>query len=367
MGFYLRKSVSFGPFRLNLSRSGLGTSFGVKGARIGVGPRGSYVHMGRGGLYYRQTLTPPSGQGHFGQPPVASPTSQEVQPIVSSPASALADGSAVELLQELNRVQKRRDRFPWLLVGGGLLVFWMAQASAPVWVFAIGVSAVVVLCLWTRNADVVHGTAILNYHLESDASQDFAKMRAAFDHLRACQHIWCIDAAAHNADAKYNAGATTNFRRKEIRPQYTKPPKVQCNLDVPMLQAGKTSLFFFPDRLLVYDSTGVGTVSYHAFEMDATQTRFVENEAVPRDAQKVDSTWQYVNKRGGPDRRFQNNRQFPVVLYSILGLGSSSGLKTVFLCSQANAGANFCATFPKVARAQGTNTSGKSSKLVERT
>ena len=29
MGWYLRKSFSFGPLRLNLSKSGLGYSFGV--------------------------------------------------------------------------------------------------------------------------------------------------------------------------------------------------------------------------------------------------------------------------------------------------------------------------------------------------
>jgi hypothetical protein len=34
MGFYLRKGFNFGPLRLNLSRSGLGTSFGVTGGRI---------------------------------------------------------------------------------------------------------------------------------------------------------------------------------------------------------------------------------------------------------------------------------------------------------------------------------------------
>ena len=56
MGFYIRKAFSFGPLRLNLSRSGLGASFGVPGARIGIGPHGSYIQMGRGGLYYRQTL-----------------------------------------------------------------------------------------------------------------------------------------------------------------------------------------------------------------------------------------------------------------------------------------------------------------------
>ena len=38
MPIYLKKAFSFGPFRLNLSKSGLGLSFGVTGLRIGTGP-----------------------------------------------------------------------------------------------------------------------------------------------------------------------------------------------------------------------------------------------------------------------------------------------------------------------------------------
>lgn len=60
MGLYLRKSVRVGPLRFNLSRSGIGVSAGIPGLRIGFGPRGNYVHAGKGGLYYRTTL--PSGQ-----------------------------------------------------------------------------------------------------------------------------------------------------------------------------------------------------------------------------------------------------------------------------------------------------------------
>lgn len=56
MGWYLRKSVKFGPLRMNFSKSGIGYSIGVKGARIGTGPRGPYVSGGRGGLYFRQSL-----------------------------------------------------------------------------------------------------------------------------------------------------------------------------------------------------------------------------------------------------------------------------------------------------------------------
>lgn len=56
MPFYFRKSVNAGPFRFNFSKGGVGVSVGVKGIRVGSGPRGHYVHAGRGGIYYRSTI-----------------------------------------------------------------------------------------------------------------------------------------------------------------------------------------------------------------------------------------------------------------------------------------------------------------------
>jgi hypothetical protein len=56
MGFFLRKSIKFGPLRINLSKSGLGLSGGIKGARISAGPRGPQLNVGRKGIYYRKQL-----------------------------------------------------------------------------------------------------------------------------------------------------------------------------------------------------------------------------------------------------------------------------------------------------------------------
>lgn len=56
MPFYLRKSLSFGPVRFNLSKSGVGVSAGVTGARVGLNKKGAYFHGGRHGLYYRTKL-----------------------------------------------------------------------------------------------------------------------------------------------------------------------------------------------------------------------------------------------------------------------------------------------------------------------
>ena len=57
MGFYLRKSVSLGGFRFNFSKSGIGLSTGIKGMRVVIGPKGSYVHAGRNGFYYRRNFS----------------------------------------------------------------------------------------------------------------------------------------------------------------------------------------------------------------------------------------------------------------------------------------------------------------------
>ena len=56
MGFYLRKHFNVGPLRINLSKSGVGLSAGVTGARVGLNKRGVYVHGGREGVYYRKQL-----------------------------------------------------------------------------------------------------------------------------------------------------------------------------------------------------------------------------------------------------------------------------------------------------------------------
>lgn len=68
MGFYLRKSFRMGPLRLNVSKSGLGVSAGVRGARIGLTSQGrSYVHAGRYGLYMRQQLGSSARTAHAGR------------------------------------------------------------------------------------------------------------------------------------------------------------------------------------------------------------------------------------------------------------------------------------------------------------
>lgn len=335
MGFYIRKGFNFGPLRLNLSRSGLGASVGVKGARIGIGPRGSYIQMGRGGLYYRQTLSPTS-RTPYSPLPAQPQVGDELKKITSTAAVAMADSSATDLLNELNRVKKRTEMFPIVGVLDLIVICGLGMSGAPWSVVALAFVAATILAVYARNTDVLKGTAILNYALEGDAAQNFERLQEPFRQLATCECVWHINAAGRNADTKRHAGATTNLDRTEMRPRFSCPPRVQCNLKLPTLTAGNTTLYFFPDRLLVYDSGGVGAIAYAELEVQAQASSFVEHGKMPRDSRQVGSTWQYVNKKGGPDRRFSNNRQLPVMQYGVFGFSSKSGLSALFMCSRSD-------------------------------
>lgn len=63
--------------------------------------------------------------------------------------------------------------------------------------------------------------------------------------------------------------------------------------------------------------------------------RFIEEETPPADAAVVDQTWRQVNRKGGPDRRFNNNRKLPIGrLCGKIDLRSSDGVNQRIQCSR---------------------------------
>ena len=73
--------------------------------------------------------------------------------------------------------------------------------------------------------------------------------------------------------------------------------------------------------------------------MYSDTNRFVEDSVPPTDAAQVDYTWQYVNVKGGPDRRFASNRVLPIMLYGQLDITTLHGLYWRIQISRADAAA----------------------------
>jgi hypothetical protein len=265
----------------------------------------------------------------------------------------MTDSSAAELLEELN---SKRRLTPFLPFAVALAVILVLSAVLAVirggswWISALLAVAGVSLPIITSFRDQLRKTVVVFYELEGDAEEGYQRLHDAFDSLTACSRAWHVEAAGSVGQRKYHAGATTAVRRQPITVARRAIPYLKTNVDIPTIPVGKQLLAFMPERLLVVDSTACGAVPYSELLLDVAQTRFVEDGAVAGDAQVVDQTWKYVNKKGGPDRRFKDNRQLPVVLYDELHFSSSSGLNEIIQLSRCDVGAPFKAAVLGLAR-----------------
>lgn len=333
MGFYLRKSVRLGPLRFNLSKSGIGVSAGIRGMRVGTGPRGNYIHIGRGGLYYRTTLPSPGmrkqGKSLPAPPQVSVPptgTHGPMQQISSGGVSRMVDSTSAALIAELERKRKQMQFVPLVVAIAISVLVFLALAAPNAWVLSIVAILAVPAVIFTYYRDLLAKSVVMMYDLDDDAVAAYRKLHDTITRLSHCGGVWHVNARADVYDPKYHAGAGEIVTRKRIAVGEHDPPFVRTNVSITRIPVGQGTLYFFPDVLLFYSSRGIGAIGYDDLQVHYNSTRFIEDGAVPRDATIVDRTWRYVNKRGGPDRRFRDNRELPVCEYESLSLRSSSGL-----------------------------------------
>jgi len=331
MGFYFRKSVKFGGLRINFSKSGAGFSAGVKGFRLGKGPRGNYVHMGTNGIYYRKTLGSKSSR----QPNQQSknPETQQVynfEEIESSDAAELVDASSEELLGEIN--EKNRKIRLWVL--------WTIMSVALTSLSPALILLLVLMPLFVY-IDKKRKTVVLVYDIESENEDKLQNFYDSFSEIMKAAKKWHIPSAASlntSYDRKINAGAGSLVRRSEIRVSFSAPPYFVTNVKVPKIPVGKQILYFFPDKLFIFDKKRVGCVNYKDLKIKYSNIRFIESQRIPPDTRIAGKTWKYVNKSGGPDRRYSDNRELPVVEYSEIHFYSDTGLNEVIQVSKPDIG-----------------------------
>jgi len=335
MGWYLRKSFGLGPLRLNLSKSGIGYSVGVRGARIGVGPRGNYIRLGRGGVYYQKYFSSAGSASANSQAPVVPVVDVSAlgTAITTAHVSELRDSTSESLLSEIQQKHARTRLAPVEAVFSTILIVALLIAKVSL---AITVPVVLLLAVGHGLAarhDYAEKLVVLNYDLDADARVRYVELLKTLQEFSSSSRIWRVTSREFGVDRKYHGGANTLLDKKVISLGLAVPPGFQTQIAVWALPLSDQILYFFPDRVLVYEGSQVGAVGYEALTFALGQTRFVEEDAVPPDAQIVDRTWRYVNKNGTPDRRFSNNRQLPVVLYGQIAVTSPSGLNIVLQSS----------------------------------
>lgn len=360
MSFYIRKSISFGPIRLNISKSGIGISAGVKGARVATGPNGTYVHIGANGVYYRKRL-----DGSVGE-------------VNSSTQNAASDGAPTVSTTTTDVVERinSRIRLPtiaWTVplvstliafavcVLGTAMIFSIAAVSdgrlSVVCVPAFLVLCTTILVFWivsfwvawvTNKQETLARTTTLRYEIDNEFALKLRGLGKGLHALLSTNRIFRFRSLANSFDTRRNAGLAVEVDRETALLSRVMPPFLNVGFTVFELALSNAKIYFMPDQLFVYHGGQYGVIPYQTLQLQLSTIDVTEKQiAAPPDSLVVDWRWLYSNKDGSPDRRFNNNRQVPTIRYACVSISSSNGIVAELHVSSLQFAQQFVTEFQK--------------------
>ena len=322
MGWRYRKSINLGGgFRINLSKSGIGYSWGFPGYRHTYSPNGTqrktYSIPGTGISYVESQGSRKNNSNNSCN---SYNYNQDTKLITGNTtyyqnSNISKMGKGDELLKQINKL-----RTIDILANVCLILIVL---------FPIGILLKILIeKKWKLD---------LTYEMDDINQKKFDALNEFLVELKNNKRLWQIGSSIRVYNTKYNAGAGNNVSRTRVSIVKKMPWYIKHNIDVYCLILKNEKIFFTPDRMLIFKNMGgVGCRRYNDMVAGFSTTNFVETEIVPRDAEIVRYTWRYVNKSGGPDKRFNNNRKIPVCKYGEISLESEDGINILLECSNHN-------------------------------
>lgn len=317
MGFYFRKSLKFGPFRVNFSKSGIGLSAGVKGARISKGPRGTFIHMGSNGIYYRKSITNKNSQNTD----ISQGSSKNIE-IPNIKLDELGTKDIVSLVdssfeEEFKIIQEKYSR---ILFG-----------DKKIYLF---------------------------YEIDEEQEKKIEKFYSIINSLRFSGKFWYLSAQSLTStvdEKKFYGGA--DVLNKSI-PLYSilihmgKPRRFITNVKALVIPVLTKKIYFFPDRLFITEGRKIGTVNYKDLIVEYGKAPTVmPQKEIPIGTEIIGHVWRYANKDGSPDKRYSSsNYQLPIANLSQLNLKSESGLNECFQFAKVDIAENFAKALNELAQ-----------------
>lgn len=328
MGFRYRKSINFGGgFRVNLSTKGVGYSWGVKGYRVtktADGRTRQTVSIPGTGLSYIEEHGKKRHQSVGSQTPVqpVDPYAgySNVQQVTSADANTLRSGVYEELFRQIKWAKTIR------IIG---VILTLLSSQVGMGFFYLCVAACAVLFFMSRN--------YIEYEFDDVERAKWEKLSAAWRAVASSQSLQEITVTAKAKNTRTNAGIENSVDTAKMTTGGKLPWYLRTNIKPVVFKLQNCQLAIMPDRLLIFSKKKLGAVDYTEAKIDITAVGFLETGTIPTDSQMVKQVWAYANNDGSPDKRYANNRQYPVMQYGKVCISSPSGLNIQFMCSNEQA------------------------------
>lgn len=347
MGLRFRKSFNLGGFRINLSKSGIGYSFGAKGVRFtkkaGGGTR-TTLHIPHTGLSYVKDSKKPARSGGSHAAPALQDRVQETEFYEEE----IVESTPNEMIEKLNRADKLspifkvcRIIFPILAFAFLVTTFSIIANGNAVKLVSEGVEKQVdgtafaiilgILGALSLGATLFFALQKIEVELQYDLADEayekkYKSLSAGLSALRKNEKLWEVLADGNSVET------ITRVEREEIK-FVPLESYIKTNLSIFEMQIYHKKLLFLPDLLAVKQQSGWVGIKYS--EISATMQEVpLEELAVPEDAEVISQRWFYANKDGSRDRRRQgNNYEVYQCRYGGIYISSENALGINILCS----------------------------------
>lgn len=159
---------------------------------------------------------------------------------------------------------------------------------------------------------------------ENVAYEDFCD---AFANCLNMSAIWQLDQSLSNEGSE--SWATTSVVKKLVSWCMANDKKYIMPNPTPSIHTlSNGMIYFYPSFVLHYiNAANYEVWKYNQIKLYTNYVRFQESENdAPKDSERLGNTWMYVNKNGGPDRRYSYNPIMPILKYGIVNIETPIGI-----------------------------------------
>ncbi len=308
MGFRFRKSINLGKgFRINMSKSGPGFSWGGKGFRVTKKANGGFrttAYIPGTGLSYQKDFSNPLGGGSKKSNKKVSSQRQIEENETESRDFGL-DFKNLESTGLKDVLDQAAYEYP--LRKTGFVVFVLGIILTFIQPFLVIIAILGALMYFYKKANPVE----IEYDFEGGAKDEYDLTNKLLAGILESDAVWLVEGIEADDDRNLITA------RKELKIKDGLPGDLSTNVKVHSLVAGDLTLSFLPDALLINKNGANKALDYKDLEVDLRSENFLEEEQIS-DATLIGKTYLHTNKDGGPDKRYKDNPEVYLVEYGVL-------------------------------------------------
>ena len=244
MGFRYRKSINIGGgFRVNISKTGIGYSWGGKGYRVTKTAKGTTRYTtsipGTGISYVQET----------GKKKVSHPVNQNTLKEQNNYYGTAAISNSISS-DTVSDELKSFIRFAKILMISDKVLMTLLIVSALIgiryYLFFILTAVLLIFEIIVR----VFGRINIEYNIEEEQKNSISERINPFVKITNCSKVWRIVQTSGVINTKYSGGANQAVKRLKCKVSNKAPFPFKVNEQCAVFNFYKETLCFLPDKLL---------------------------------------------------------------------------------------------------------------------